>query len=393
MMRTSLTLACAGLVTAGLALGIFTTDVAGQAPVVRSAQHDFRVVPVAENLVNPWSMTFLPGGDMLITERPGRLRIVRDGTLLPDPVVGVPEVFAEGQGGLLDVLPHPDFASNRLLYLSYSAPNGGESTTAVSRGRFENDRLTNVEDIFVAQTRGRGHYGSRLAFHRDGHLFITVGERQVRSVGDLEAHPAQDLSNHHGTVIRLHEDGRVPDDNPFVGQAGKLPEIWSYGHRNPQGLAIHPETGDVWTTEHGPQGGDELNLIQPGRNYGWPVVGYGVNYGSGLAIHEGIQRESMESPVRFWVPSIATSGLLFYTGDRFPGWKGNLLAGGLAGEQIARLTMSPDGKQVLSEETILQGMGRVRDIRQGPDGYVYVAIEDRDGAPTSVVRLEPIDPS
>jgi glucose/arabinose dehydrogenase len=392
MMRTSLTLACAGLVAAGLAFGIFATPAAGQAPIVRSAQHDFRVVPVAENLVNPWSMTFLPDGDMLITERPGRLRIVRDGTLLPDPVAGVPDVFAEGQGGLLDVLPHPDFASNRLLYLSYSAPNGGESTTAVARGRFEDDRLTNVEQIFVAQTRGRGHYGSRLAFHEDGHLFITVGERQAPSVGDLEAHPAQDLSNHHGTVIRLHEDGRVPDDNPFVGQAGKLPEIWSYGHRNPQGLSIHPETGDIWTTEHGPQGGDELNLIQPGRNYGWPVVGYGVNYGSGLAIHEGTQRESMESPVHFWVPSIAASGLLFYTGDRFPDWKGNLLAGGLAGEQIARLTMSPDGKQILREETILEGMGRVRDIRQGPNGYVYVAIDDRDGAPTSVVRLEPIDP-
>jgi len=393
MIRTSWKSACAGLVAAGLTFGIFATRVTGQAPIVRSAHHDFRVVPVAENLVNPWSMTFLPGGDMLITERPGRLRIVRDGTLLPDPVAGVPEVFAQGQGGLLDVLPHPEFASNRLLYLSYSAPNGGESTTAVSRGRFENDRLTNVEEIFVAQTRGRGHYGSRLAFHRDGHLFITVGERQVPSVGDLEAHPAQDLSNHHGTVIRLHEDGRVPDDNPFVDQAGKLPEIWSYGHRNPQGLAIHPETGDVWATEHGPQGGDELNLIQPGRNYGWPVVGYGVNYRSGLAIHEGTQRETMESPIRFWVPSIATSGLLFYTGDRFPDWKGNLLAGGLAGEQIARLTMSPDGKQVLREETILQGMGRVRDIRQGPDGYVYVAIEDREGAPTSVVRLEPIAPS
>ena len=392
MMRKSLTLACTGLVAAGLAFGILATSVAGQAPVVHSAEHDFRVVPVAENLVNPWSITFLPGGDMLITERPGRLRIVRDGTLLLDPVAGVPEVFAEGQGGLLDVLPHPDFPSNRLLYLSYSAPNGGESTTAVSRGRFENDRLTDVEDIFVARTQGRGHYGSRLAFHPDGHLFITVGERQARAAGDLEAHPAQDLSNHHGTVIRLYEDGRVPDANPFVGQAGKLPEIWSYGHRNPQGLAIHPETGDVWTTEHGPQGGDELNLIQPGRNYGWPVVGYGVNYGSGLAIHEGILREGMESPVHFWVPSIATSGLLFYTGDRFPGWKGNLLVGGLTGEQIARLTMSPDGKQVLREETILQGMGRVRDVRQGPDGYVYVAIDDRGGAPTSVVRLEPIDP-
>ena len=391
MIRTSLKLAAAGLVAAGLAFGTFAASVSGQAPFMRSAYHDFRAVPVAEQLVHPWSIAFLPSGDMLITERPGRLRIVRNGTLLPDPVAGVPEVFAEGQGGLLDVLPHPDFASNRLLYLSYSAPNGGESTTAVSRGRFENDRLTDVEEIFKAQSRGRGHYGSRLAFHPDGHLFITVGDRQAPPAGDLEAHPAQDPSNHHGTVIRLHEDGRVPDDNPFVGQAGKLPEIWSYGHRNPQGLAIHPETGDVWAIEHGPQGGDELNLIQAGNNYGWPVVGYGVNYRTGLAIHEGTLREEMESPVHFWVPSIATSGLLFYTGDRFPEWKGNLLVGGLAGEQIARLTVSADGKQVSREETILQGMGRVRDIRQGPDGYVYVAIDDRQGGATSVVRLEPID--
>ena len=398
--------AATGIVVAGVAFVILGTHVSSQALLVRSALHDFHVVPVAETLVTPWSMAFLPDGDMLITERPGRLRIVRNGSLLPDPVAGVPEVFAEGQGGLLDVLPHPDFVSNHLLYLSYSAPNGGESTTAVSRGRFEGDRLVNVEEIFVAQTRGRGHYGSRLAFSRDGFLFITVGERQAPvdegerpnnrglSLAELEAHPAQDLSNHHGIVVRLHEDGRVPDDNPFVGQAGTLPEIWSYGHRNPQGLAIHPVTGDVWITEHGPQGGDELNLIEAGRNYGWPIVGYGVNYGSGLAIHEGTQRAGMESPVHFWVPSIATSGLAFYTGDRFPNWRGNLLVGGLVGEQVDRLTMSPDGKTVVRRETILQGMGRVRDVRQGADGYVYVSIEDRDGdvaLPSAVVRLEPVD--
>ena len=356
MIRTSLKLAGAGLLAAGLAFGTLAARVSGQAPIVRSAHHDFRVVPVAENLVNPWSMTFLPGGDMLITERPGRLRIVRDGTLLPEPVAGAPEVFAQGQGGLLDVVPHPDFGSNRLLYLSYSAPKNGEPTTVVSRGRFENDRLTDVEEIFVAQTRGRGHFGSRLAFQEGGYLFITVGERQAPSVGDLEAHPAQDLSNHHGTVIRLHDDGRVPDDNPFVGQAGTLPEIWSYGHRNSQGLAIHPETGDVWITEHGPQGGDELNLIQAGKNYGWPVVGYGVNYQTGLAIHEGTLREGMEPPVHVWVPSIAASGLLFYTGDRFPDWKGNLLAGGLAGEQIRRLTMSPDGKRSPEKKRSFRGL-------------------------------------
>jgi glucose/arabinose dehydrogenase len=391
MIRTLSKVAATGLVVTGVAFGILDTGVRGQAAMVRSALHDFHVVPVAENLVTPWSVAFLPDGDMLITERPGRLRIVRNGTLLPDVVTGVPDVFAEGQGGLLDVLPHPNFASNRLLYLSYAAPNGGESTTVVARGRFENDRLENVEEIFVAQSQGRGHYGSRLAFHPDGSLFITVGERQAPSTGDLEAHPAQDLSNHHGTIIRLNDDGSVPDDNPFVGQVGTLPEIWSYGHRNPQGLVIHPETGDVWITEHGPQGGDELNLVQPGNNYGWPVVGYGVNYGSGLAIHEGTQRADMESPVHFWVPSIATSGLAFYSGDRFPGWQGNLLVGGLAGEQIDRLTMSPDGKTVVRRETILQGMGRVRDVREGLDGYVYVSIEDRAGAPTSVVRLEPVD--
>ena len=406
MIRALSKVAATGIVVAGVAFGILGTQVSSQALMVRSALHDFHVVPVAENLVTPWSMAFLPDGDMLITERPGRLRIVRNGSLLPDPVAGVPEVFAEGQGGLLDVLPHPDFVSNQLLYLSYSAPNGGESTTAVSRGRFEGDRLVDVEEIFVAQTRGRGHYGSRLTFSRDGFLFITVGERQApvdqgerpnnRGLprAELEAHPAQDLSNHHGIVVRLHEDGRVPDDNPFVGQAGKLPEIWSYGHRNPQGLAIHPGTGDVWITEHGPQGGDELNLIEAGGNYGWPVVGYGVNYGSGLAIHEGTQRAGMESPVHFWVPSIATSGLAFYTGDRFPNWRGSLLVGGLAGEQVDRLTMSPDGKTVVRKETILQGMGRVRDVRQGADGYVYVSIDDRDGdvaLPSAVVRLEPVD--
>ena len=361
-----------------------------QSPVMRSAYHDYQVVPVAEGFVNPWSIAFLPDEDILITERPGRLRIVRHGQLLDDPVAGVPEVFAEGQGGLLDVVPHPEFASNRLLYVSFSKPlPGGESTTAIVRGRFEGDRLTNVEEIFEAETRGRGHYGSRLAFDADGYLFITVGERQAPATGDLLAHPAQDTSNHHGVVVRLHDDGRVPSDNPFVDTEGARAETWSYGHRNPQGLVVHPDTGDVWVTEHGPNGGDELNLARPGLNYGWPVIGYGVNYGTGLAIHEGTQRENMESPVHFWVPSIATSGLMVYTGDRFPEWKGNLFAGGMAGEQVARLVM--DGPRVVHEETLHHGNGRVRDIRQGPDGYIYLAIDDRAGAPTAVVRLEPVD--
>ncbi len=385
--RSSLVLAPLGLLLAAAAPVAAQT---GDAPILRSAYHDYRVVTVADGLENPWSIAFLPGGDMLVTERPGRLRIVRDGQLLADPVAGVPEVLARGQGGLMDVVPHPDFASNRLLYLTYSKPigDGSEATTAVARGRFVDDRLTDVEEIFEAQTRGNGHYGSRIAFDGAGYLFVSVGERQVPSRGDLEAHPAQDLSNHHGVIVRLHDDGRVPTDNPFVGQAGALPEIWSYGHRNPQGLAFNPADGSLWATEHGPQGGDEFNLIEPGLNYGWPVIGYGVNYGSGSAIHEGTAREGMVSPVHFWVPSIATSGLMFYTGDRFPEWKGNAFAGGLAGQQIARLTL--DGQRVVREETLLQDMGRVRDVREGPDGYIYVAIEDRGGRPTSVVRLEPV---
>ena len=385
MSRTSL--ACA---TAGLLLAV-ASPVLAQSPVMRSAYHDYRIVTVAEGLEHPWSIAFLPGGDILITERPGRLRIVRNGTLLPDPVEGTPEVFARGQGGLLDVVPHPDFATNRLLYISYSKPFADTSgaTTAVVRGRFENDRFTDHEEIYLAESRGNGHYGSRIAFDGNGYVFITTGDRQVPSRGDLEAHPAQDVSNNHGTINRLHDDGRIPADNPFVDQAGARPEIWSFGHRNPQGLVVHPETGDVWATEHGPQGGDELNLIRPGLNYGWPVIGYGVNYRSGSAIHEGTHREGMESPPHFWVPSIATSGLLLYTGDQFPEWKGNMFVGGLAGQQLARLTM--DGQDVSSEETLVQGLGRIRDVRQGPDGYIYLAIDDRQGGMTPVVRLEPVN--
>jgi glucose/arabinose dehydrogenase len=357
--------------------------------VRQSEHHDYRVVTVVEGLEHAWSIAFLPDGDMLVTERAGRLRIVRNDTLLPDSVPGVPAVLAQGQGGLLDVMPHPEFATNRLIYLSFSKPvgDGERATTAVVRGRFENDRLTDVQEIFQADTRGAGHYGSRLAFDREGFLFISVGDRQAPPRGDLEAHPAQDRSNHHGTINRLHDDGGVPADNPFVDSAGARPEIWTYGHRNPQGLAFHPETGDLWANEHGPQGGDELNLIQKGRNYGWPVIGYGVNYGSGSAIHESTRREGMEQPVHYWVPSIATSGLLIYTGDRFPAWRGNIFVGGLAGEQLARLTM--DGRRVTDEETLVRGMARIRDVRQGPDGLIYLAIDD-EGRKPSVVRLEPV---
>jgi glucose/arabinose dehydrogenase len=352
--------------------------------------HEYEIVTVAEGLQHPWAMAFLPGGDMLITERAGRLRILRDGVLLPDPVLGVPEVFARGQGGLLDIALHPDFGQNRLIYLSFSKPveGGSESTTAVVRARFQDDGLLDLEEIFEAESRGRGHYGSRLAFDSQGYLFITVGDRQAPPRGDLEAHPAQDLTNHHGVTVRLHDDGSVPADNPFVDHPVARPEIWSYGHRNAQGLTFHPETGDLWLTEHGPQGGDELNLVLPGRNYGWPVIGYGVNYGSGSPIHEDTHREGMEQPVHYWVPSIATSGLLLYTGDRFPNWKGSLFVGGLVGQQIARLTL--DGHRVVGEETLVRNQGRIRDIRQGPGGLIYVALDERGEGETTIFRLEPI---
>jgi glucose/arabinose dehydrogenase len=357
-----------------------------QAQVHHSADHDFRVVTVAEGLEHPWSIAFLPDGDILVTERPGRLRIIRDGRLLPAPVEGVPPVFAVGQGGLLDVVPHPDYG---LVYISYSKPLGGqESTTAVIRGRLENDRLTNVEEIFLAESSGRGHYGSRLVFDGNGHLFVSVGERMAPPRGDLEAHPAQDRSNHHGTINRLYEDGRVPEDNPFVGQQGMRPEIWSYGHRNPQSLALDPATGELWEAEHGPQGGDEINLIEPGNNYGWPVIGFGVNYGSGQAIHSGTMREGMESPVHVWVPSIATSGMMIYDGDAFPEWRGSFFVGGLAGEQLARVEI--DHGVSMLEETLLKGFGRVRDVRQGPDGFIYLAIDGDGNDQTPIVRLEPV---
>ncbi len=384
MLRNVIKLASAGLVLT------FATVSSAQEGTYTAAQHDYRVVPVAEGLVQPWSMAWLPNGDMLVTEKPGRLRLVRDGRLLPEAIPGVPDVYYQGQGGLFEVLPHPDFANNQILYLSFAKPVGEGSTTAIVRARLENDRLTNMTEIFAADASGRSHYGGKLAFDEDGYLFLTLGDRQAPSTGDLTAHPAQDLSNHAGVIVRLNEDGTVPGDNPFIGEQGAKPEIWSYGHRSPQGLAFHPETGDLWMTEHGPQGGDELNLIIPKANYGWPVVGYGVNYGSSSPIHERQTLTGMESPVRFWVPSIATSGLMIYDGDKFPEWQGDIFVGGLAGALVARLEMDEDFRSVIREEPLIYGMGRVRDVRQGPDGYIYVALEHRQGEPTAVVRMEPL---
>ncbi len=392
--RSSLALLALALIVTGCeAQPAQTADSAsGDDDVLRSELYDYRVVPVADGLEHPWGIAFLPGGDMLVTERPGRLRIIRDGELHPDPVPGLPDIRTGGQGGLLDVILHPEFESNQFIYLSYAKPNedDSEGTTAVTRARFVDDQLTDVEEIFeaVAWTGGRGHHGSRLAFDADGYLFVTVGDRQARPAGDLHEHPSQDLTNHYGTILRLHDDGSVPSDNPFVDDPDALPEIWSYGHRNQQGLAVHPETNEVWSNEHGPQGGDELNRIEPGLNYGWPVVGFGVNYGAGAPIHEAVRADGMEDPVHNWTPSIATSGLMIYTGDQFPRWQGNVFTGGLAGQVLSRVTLR-DGR-FASDEFLVRDIGRVRDVRQGPDGYIYLAIDHRGGELTPIVRLEPV---
>ncbi|MEC8330886.1 MAG: PQQ-dependent sugar dehydrogenase, partial [Pseudomonadota bacterium] len=370
-------------VTALSTLQVFAQD------TYQSAHHDYKVVSVAEDLVQPWSMAWLPNGDMLITEKPGRLRLVRNGQLLPEAIPGTPEVLYKGQGGLFEVVPHPNFSDNQWVYLTFAKPNANEiddgSTTAIVRGRLEDDRLTNVVELFAAQASGFGHYGGKLVFDGEGHMFLTLGDRQDFSFGDREAlmaHSAQDRSNHQGVIVRLNDDGTVPDDNPFVGVDGVLPEIWSYGHRSPQGLAIHPITGDLWESEHGPQGGDELNLVEPGNNYGWPVVGRGVNYGAfGRPIHVGISEEGMTSPTNFWVPSIATSGLMIYSGDKFPMWVGDIFSGGLIGEQLARVHLDDEYRNVVMEETLAYDMGRIRDVRQGPDGYIYLAISDRQAGP------------
>ena len=356
-----------------------------------SARHDFRVVTVADGLDHPWSMAWLPSGEMLIVERPGRLRVVRDGVLQPEPVAGWPAVYRdEGQGGFMDILPHPDFTENNWLYLSYGKPSedGSEGTTTVVRGRWDDGRVADVEEIFESNAwhGNNNHFSGRMAFGLDGYLYLTVGDRMFEP--DMMAdHPALDVTNHMGTIVRLHDDGRVPGDNPFVGRGDALPEIWSYGHRNLQGLAVDPGTGDVWSNEHGPRGGDELNLIAGGGNYGWPVVSHGINY-DGTAYTTDASGDGVESPRFVWTPSIGISGMMIYRGDAFPWWKGSAFAGGMVGEQLARVIL--EGTDALGVETLLHGeLGRVRDVREGPDGLIYLALEHAEEL-TAVVRLEPV---
>jgi glucose/arabinose dehydrogenase len=348
-----------------------------------AGQVDFSVVTVVTELEHPWGLAFLPGGDMLVTERPGRLRMIRGERLVGAPIEGVPEVWANGQGGLLDVALHPDFASNRWVYLTYSKPGPGDrATTALARGTLSRDgaRLEGVRDLFVADAwTDRGvHFGSRLAFDDEGHLFMSIGDRGVME-------EAQNRSNHQGTILRLTDEGGVPDGNPFAGQAGMRPEIWAYGIRSPQGLAFDPVTGQLWESEHGPRGGDELNLVEPGRNYGWPVITWGINY-NGQPIGDSLTAApGLEQPVHYWVPSIATSGLAIYDGEAFPAWRGSAFVGGLAGTHLARVSL--DGTTAGGVEVLLADRGeRIRDVRQGPDGFLYVLV---DSGRAALLRLEP----
>ena len=330
---------------------------------------------VAKGLAHPWGLAFLPDGRFLVTERPGRLRLVSKTGEVSKPLTGVPEVFAKGQGGLLDVALDPDFASNRLVYLSYSEPGEGGAGTAVARGKFADGGLENLEVIFRQEPKvgGENHFGSRLAFAPDGKLFITLGERFTFT-------PAQDLSNDLGKIVRINPDGSVPDDNPFVGQKGTRPEIWSYGHRNPQGAAINPSSGKLWESEFGPWGGDELNIPQAGRNYGWPVVSWGKHY-DGTRIPAPPTHPEFADAIAHWTPVISPSGIAFYTGDAIPAWKGNLLIAGLSSEALVRLTI--DGETVKAEERIPMGT-RIRDVAQAPDGSVYLLSDENDG---KVLRL------
>lgn len=348
---------------------------------IETIHQKIRVVPHVRGLNTPWSIAFLPNGDMLVTEKAGRLRAVRNGVLAPEPISGTPQVLTQGQGGLLEVLPHPRFNENRWLYLTYSKSGDRRNTTALARGRLDGNALTDVKDIFVADAWSMGpiHFGSKLAWGRDGTLYMTVGERNERD-------RAQRLTDHAGKILRLTEDGAAAPGNPFMGRSDAKPEIYTYGHRNLQGLALHPDTGELWETEHGPQGGDELNRIQAGRNYGWPVITLGREY-TGEIIAAQPAREGMEQPVIFWAPSIGLSGMAFYTGDRLPGWKGNLFLGGLSGMYLQRVVFNERG--VHGREPIIPDLRqRIRDVRQGPDGLLYLAV---DAEQSGILRIEPAE--
>ncbi|GHD60561.1 PQQ-dependent sugar dehydrogenase [Jeongeupia chitinilytica] len=375
---------CANWLRASALLAGLLLAVPARADVPVTTSDAWVGTTVARGLAHPWGLAFLPDGRMLVTERPGRLRIVTTSGVVSPPVTGVPDVYAAGQGGLLDVALDPIFADNRLVYLSYAeAGRTGQAGTAVARGRLvENDGkawLEGLQVIFrqLPKVDGSVHFGSRLVFAGDGTLFVTLGERYQRD-------KAQDLGTHLGKVVRIWPDGRIPADNPFAGRKDALPEIWSYGHRNPQGAALRPGTGALWTVEHGARGGDEINIPRAGGNYGWPVITYGRDY-TGLRIGEGTAKAGMLQPVYYWDPSIAPSGMAFYTGTRYPGWRGSLFVGALKDMMLVRLTLS--GDRIVAEERLLRdGKRRIRDVRQGPDGWLYLLTDEDAG---EILRLQP----
>jgi aldose sugar dehydrogenase len=374
------------MLVAGLASGapMLAQAQAPRSPTPAPVKGVVRVETVVRGLEHPWALAFLPDGRMLVTERPGRVRIVERDGRISAPLGGVPRVQARGQGGLLDVALDPRFADNRLVYLSYAEPGeGGTAGTAVARGRLGDGRLEDVQVIYRQQPKveGANHFGSRLVFARDGTLFVTQGERfDYRD-------QAQDLSSGLGKLVRLNPDGSVPRDNPFVGRAGARTEIWSYGHRNIQSAALHPQTGQLWTVEHGARGGDELNRPEAGKNYGWPIISYGVHY-SGAKIGEGTAKPGMEQPLYYWDPVIAPSGMAFYTGEAFPGWQGSLLIGSLRPGLLVRLTLE-DGRVAREERYLADLDERIRDVRQGPDGLLYLLTDSRDG---HLLRVMPAAP-
>jgi glucose/arabinose dehydrogenase len=375
----SVTLAAATLLAASLP---FITESRGETPVFASSAGDLEVRTVARGLVNPWALAFLPDGAMLVTERPGRLRMVTPEGQVSPPLKGVPEVWASGQGGLLDIVIDKSFAGNRTIYFCFAERSDGGGRTAVARAKLDDGKgaISDVRIIFrqLGPLSSGNHYGCRIAQAADGNLFVTLGDHFTYR------DQAQSLGDHLGKVIRIAPDGSVPPGNPFAGRADARPEIWSYGHRNAQGLAIHPATGELWETEHGPRGGDEVNVIAKGRNYGWPVIGYGVDY-SGAKIHDSTARDGMEQPVKYWVPSIATSGLAFYSGKLFPKWSGSLFTGALRGTMLVRLTLN--GNAVTSEERLLSNLNeRIRDVREGPDGALWLLTDSASGR---VLRVAP----
>jgi glucose/arabinose dehydrogenase len=362
------------------------------APLVidTAEQHKIRVVVVTKALSHPWGMTWLPNGDLLVTERPGRLRIVRNGILDPAPISGLPPMHVRGLAGLFDVALHPKFATNKLVYFSYVKDGEKGAATAVFRGTLDGMALTDVHDIFVTESWMKGNdtadgrFGSRLLFLKDGTLLVTVGDRDRADGGQ---NPKDDF----GKVVRINDDGSIPKDNPFAGRAGYLPEIYTFGQRNQQGMAFNPVTGDVWASEQGPNGGDEINVIKPAKNYGWPIVSYGRQY-AGPNQSEIPYKEGMELPIVFWVPSIATSGMTFYTGDRFPAWKNNVFVGAMrTGEidrtgHVERIVFNEKWEEIRRESFLTEMRQRIRDVRQGPDGLLYVLTEEDEGA---LLRIEP----